>query len=241
MDLTERKKLERKLVEEQVARQRQITKATIEGQEAERREIGKELHDNIGQQLTTIKLFLDLAKSTADDATYDMVGMALKAVSDVINEVRAISRSLIPPTLQDLGLVESIHELIDSFTLTLTTDIEFIYEEIDEEILPDNYQLTLYRIVQEQLNNIVKYADAGKVTITLHSNAQNTELEVMDDGRGFDIRTLKKGLGLVNIRNRAEILGGKMELITSPGKGCLLKVLLPNVRPAIGDRIVAAD
>jgi signal transduction histidine kinase len=63
----------------------------------------------------------------------------------------------------------------------------------------------------------------------------------MDDGRGFDIKTLKKGLGLVNIRNRAEILGGKMELITSPGQGCLLKVLLPNIRLTSGDRIVAVD
>ena len=241
MDLTERKKLERKLVEDQVASQKQITKATIEGQEAERREIGKELHDNIGQQLTTIKLFLDIARSTANEPTNEMLGMALKAVSDVINGVRAMSRSLVPSTLQDLGLVESINELTDSFSRTLSTNIEFIYHEFDEQILPDNYKLTLFRIVQEQLNNIIKYAEARKVSIRLCSDPRNTLLEIQDDGRGFDIRTLKKGLGLVNIRNRAELLGGKMELMTSPGHGCLLKVTLPNERFASGDRIVAVD
>jgi signal transduction histidine kinase len=91
------------------------------------------------------------------------------------------------------------------------------------------------------LNNIVKYAEAKKITIRLHSDAESTELEIRDDGRGFDIKTLKKGLGLLNIRNRAEILGGKMELITSPGQGCLLKVVLPNLRQANSDRIVAVD
>ncbi len=107
-DITGRKKLEQKLMADQIAHQKQLTQATIDGQEAERREIGKELHDNIGQQLTTIKLFLDMVKSTADDVTIEMANMALKGVSDVINEIRSMSRALVPYTLKDLGLVESI-------------------------------------------------------------------------------------------------------------------------------------
>src|SRR5688500_15681272 len=101
-DISERKKLEKKLLVEKINHQKQLTQATIDGQERERREIGKELHDNFGQQLTTIKLFLDIAKSTADDATNEMISLALKGVSDVINEMRRMSRNLMPPTLGDL-------------------------------------------------------------------------------------------------------------------------------------------
>ena len=115
MNITERKKLEQKLVYAQIAHQKQLTQATIDGQEKERREMGKELHDNIGQQLTTIKLFLDYAKTSADETTLEMVNMALKGVADVINEVRAISHSLVPYSLKDLGLVESVSELIESY------------------------------------------------------------------------------------------------------------------------------
>ena len=116
-DITERKKMDQKLLNDGINHQKELTQATIDGQENERREIGKELHDNIGQQLTTIKLFLDMAKTTADDNTNEMVSMALKGVSDVINEVRAMSRSLVPYTLKDLGLVESIEELVESIRL----------------------------------------------------------------------------------------------------------------------------
>ncbi|HET7896773.1 MAG TPA: PAS domain S-box protein, partial [Flavisolibacter sp.] len=157
-DITERKKLERKSFAEKMAHQRQLAQATIDGQEKERLEIGKELHDNIGQQLTTIKLFLDMAKTTADAKTLQMVTMALNGVSEVINEVRSISRSLVPPTLKDLGFIDSVTDLIDSIHSTQSLAIELDYFEFDEDQLPDNKKLALFRIIQEQLNNIIKYA-----------------------------------------------------------------------------------
>lgn len=229
MDLTERKKLERKLVIDQVAHQKQLTQATIEGQEKERREIGKELHDNIGQQLTTIKLFLDFAKTTADENTLEMVNMALKGVSDVINEVRAISRSLVPYTLKDLGLVESIQELTESFERTQLLKIKFTHSHFDEEALPENQKLGLFRIVQEQLNNIVKHADAKNVSIQLRARSGETVLEIKDDGNGFDGKKVRRGLGFINIRNRAELFNGKADIQSHPGDGCLLTVAFPQV------------
>ena len=232
MDLTERKKLEHQLVNEQVGHQKQLAQATIDGQEAERKEIGKELHDNIGQQLTTIKLFLDLAKSTADDATQEMVSMALKGVADVINEIRAMSRTLVPSTLQDLGLIESINELVDSIERTQVITIDVNYDGFEENSLPENKKLALYRIVQEQLNNIVKHANATHVSIVLNEKKGRSVLEIRDDGCGFDPRKLRKGLGLTNMKNRAELLGGKNEILSQPGKGCLLRVSLPLVNPA---------
>lgn len=227
MNLTERKKLEQKLVTDQISHQRQLTQATIDGQEKERREIGKELHDNVGQQLTSIKLFLDLAKNTADEATLEMVNMAIKGVSDAINEVRAMSRSLVPHTLKDLGLKESINELIDSFSRTQLLTIALDDLEFDEDILPENQKLTLFRIVQEQLNNIIKHAQADHVLIKLFNNSDGILLEIKDDGNGFDIEKIRKGLGFINIKNRAELFNGNAEIFSKPGKGCLLKVFFP--------------
>ena len=240
MDLTERKKLEHQLVTEQLLHSRKLTQATIDGQEAERKEIGKELHDNIGQQLTTIKLFLDLAKTTADPNAQDMIGMALKGVADVINEIRAMSRSLIPSTLQDLGLIESLGELVDSIERTQVISIQLECSGFDENLLQNNEQLAIYRIVQEQLNNIVKHADASLVTILLRKIDNRTELQISDNGCGFDVTRYRRGLGFINIRNRTELLGGKMEITSSPGKGCLLTVCLPLTR-TVNDGIVALN
>jgi PAS domain S-box-containing protein len=227
-DLTERKKLEEKLIADQINHQKQLTQATIDGQEKERTDIGKELHDNIGQQLTTIKLFLDMAKGTPENATNEMMAMAQKGVSDVINEIRAMSRSLVPSTLKDLGLVDSIHELKDSINRTQSLKIELIHDEFDEDVLPENKKLTFFRIIQEQLNNIVKHSGATNVFITLRTNDLDVVLEISDDGNGFDQAIAKKGLGFTNIRNRIELFGGSSEVISSPGNGCLLRIFLPG-------------
>jgi PAS domain S-box-containing protein len=228
-NITERKKQEKKLLADGMRHQKQLTQATLDGQEKERREIGKELHDNIGQQLTTIKLFLDLAKSTANETTLEMVNMALKGLGDAINEIRAMSRSLLPHTLSDLGLVESICELTDSLSRAQLIRIDFNYEDFEEINIPENQKLTLFRIVQEQLNNIAKHAEATNISVTLKSTIQSVLLEIIDDGKGFDKKTVKKGLGFTNIRNRAELFGGKKEIVSNPGQGCYLKVSMPVV------------
>lgn len=227
MNLTERKKLEQKLIDGQVSHQRQLIQATIDGQENERKTIGKELHDNIGQQLTTIKLFLDYAKTTADENTLEMVNMALKAVADVINDVRSLSRSLIPFTFKDLGLIESINELINTFVRTKTLTIEFEHIEFDEEVLPENLKLSLFRIIQEQLNNIIKHSGAKNVHIRLLNTTDEFILTIADDGKGFNTGNIRKGTGILTIKNRAGLFNGKADIVSQPGNGCLLKVCFP--------------
>jgi PAS domain S-box-containing protein len=232
-DITERKKLEKKSFAEKVAHQRDLAQATIDGQEKERLEMGRELHDNIGQQLTTVKLFLDLARNTADEKTEEMVNMALRNISEVINEVRSISRSLVPPTLKDLGFIESVNDLIDSLRIAQLLTIELDYLYFDEDQLPDNKKLALYRIIQEQLNNIVKHAGASHVAVVLRLTAGHIFLQIKDNGIGFDSSNVKKGLGLANIHNRAELLGGHVLLSSSPGNGCEINVSLPHVAGSI--------
>lgn len=228
IDITERKKLERRSFAEKMSHQRQLAQATIDGQEKERLEIGKDLHDNIGQQLTTIKLFLDMAKTTAECKTLDMVNMALRGVSEVINEVRAMSRSLVPPTLKDLGFIDSINDLIDSIRFTQSLAIDLDYYDFDEDQLPDNKKLALFRIIQEQLNNIIKHARATHVSIILRLTHGNILLQIKDDGVGFDVTTVRRGLGITNISNRAELFGGNALLTSSPGKGCEMNISLPH-------------
>lgn len=227
-DITERKKAERKSIAEEIAHQREIAQATIDGQEKERLEMGRELHDNVGQQLTSIKLFLDLAKTMAGDDIRNLIDIALKNVSNVIDEVRFMSRSLVPPTLKDLGLVDSVNDLVDSLRTTQPLNFELTYVDVDEEHLPENKKLALFRILQEQLNNVLKYAGANKVSIALRYSNGQIELKIKDDGVGFDLSKIRRGMGLTNIINRSELFGGRVEIVTAPGKGCSVNVWLPH-------------
>lgn len=227
-DITERRKLEQKLRKEEINKQKQLTQATIDGQEKERKEIGKELHDNVGQQLTTSKLFLDIAKSHANqDNVLEMINMAIKGVSDAINEVRSISRSLVPPTLGDLGLVDSVKELCHSLKRTQAFQIRFYHNGFDENSLPANQALMLYRIIQEQVNNIIKHSEAKAVILQLGTENELTVLDIVDNGKGFDPANYKKGLGLINMTNRAELFNGKLDITTGINKGCKIRVTIP--------------
>jgi PAS domain S-box-containing protein len=230
-DITERKKLEQKLIDEEINKQRLLTQATIDGQEKERKEIGKELHDNIGQQLTTTKLFLDIARKTADETTVEMLNMSITSISDIINEIRSMSRSLVPPTLGDLGLVESVTELCYSLRRTQAFNIRFYHKTFNEQGLQHNQNLMIYRIIQEQLNNIIKHSEARSVILKLSSEGGFISLNIVDNGKGFDLGKSKKGLGLLNIVNRAELFNGKVEIITAVNKGCKLKVTFPCLSP----------
>jgi signal transduction histidine kinase len=228
-DITERKNLEKKIITEKVFHQRQLNQATIEVQEQERMSIGKELHDNIGQQLTTIKLYLDLARSTGDVATNQkMINAASSALANVINDVRSVSRSLVPSSLRDLGLIDSLEDLGEVIQAVHPIKINFIYNNYDEDDLHENYKVAMYRIIQEQLNNIIKHAKSSKVTIHLEGTAKNIYLQIKDDGIGFEMQKMKRGLGLYNIINRAELLGGHAEIESAPGKGCIVTVSFPK-------------
>lgn len=129
-DISERKRAEERQMKEKIRHQRQLTQAAIDGQEKEREQIGRELHDNIGQQLTTIKLLLDMAATS--DRSAELAARASKAINDVINDVRHLSKSLIPSTLKDLGLIDSVNELISSICRTSPIAIDFDVNQFEE-------------------------------------------------------------------------------------------------------------
>ncbi|RXK59675.1 PAS domain S-box protein [Lacibacter luteus] len=225
-DITRQKNLEKEIIEKERSRQNQIAQAAVFAQEKERAEIGKELHDNIGQLLTTTKLYLEMLKNNQENQEV-LIDRSTNHINSIIGEVRNLSRSLVPHSLKDLGLIASINDLIDSFRLLGTFDVELISSDEVEEITNNTVQLTIYRIIQETLNNIVRHAEATHVLVKLTISSNQVLLYVEDDGNGFDLQNIKKGQGIVNIKSRAELHEGTTEIITNPGQGCKLSVLIP--------------
>jgi signal transduction histidine kinase len=220
----ERRRLELKLLRQEWDRKKMLAQAAVDAQEKERADIGKELHDNISQMLTSTKLFLDILKTKTDD---ELVDRSIKNINSIIQEVRSLSRSLVPSSIADLGLIASMHDLFENIRAASVIELEFYPDEEIDRLLSPNSKLTLYRIVQEQINNIIKHAGAKQVFVELFSDEGNIELIIGDDGVGFDPETIKKGMGLQNMRSRAELLSGSINIISAPGKGSKIKVVLP--------------
>lgn len=226
MDLTEKKNLENILAEERINHQRLLVEATIDGQEKEKEELGRELHDNINQLLATVKMYLSMAKDAGSKRS-DLIEKGFVNVNSAMEEIRKLSRSLVPPSLGDIGLVEALNDLVEEINLTKKTKVELNHKNFSVGNTDKKTDLMLYRIVQEQMNNIIKYANARKVNVTLKANPRNILLSIKDDGVGFDPKQKAKGIGLRNISSRVEFFSGNLDIISAPGKGCNLEITIP--------------
>ena len=226
-DVTERILLEEELNEQRLSRQKQITEAVILAQEKERTEIGKELHDNVNQILGASNLYINTAM-TDDEMRQELLERSTELVSNAINEIRKISKSLITPGLREIGLIESIEDIIDDMKMAKNdTLIELDLQNIAEDQIEDRRKLTLFRIVQEQLNNIVKHARATRVLIRLSVEGAFIVLTIADNGVGFDVGRHRKGVGITNIISRTELFNGRVDIQSAPGEGCTLSVSVP--------------
>jgi len=223
-NITDKVLLEKMLEEEKTARQKEITAAVISAQEKERQHLGSELHDNINQILAGSLLYLGLAKRDLgnDNAhfreTEILIGTALE-------EIRKLSHSLISPALSESEFLEAIRNIIQVTEKTSGIAIRLHAFGFDESAVPDKMKLNIYRIIQEQFNNILKHAAAKKILIRLKQEAHRTILTIKDDGIGFDPSKKSNGVGLMNMKTRASLFNGELSIISSPGKGCELKVV----------------
>jgi PAS domain S-box-containing protein len=220
---------ERKLAQERLTKQKEVTYAIQAAQENERSEIGKELHDNLNQILGAAKLYIEMAKT--DEENREMcLEKSSGFIVDVIEEIRRISKTLSTPGM-NMGLFDSIKILLGDLNLLHTIKIEFRRGGIDEEDLDERLQLTIFRIVQEQLNNVLKHAKATHATINLSRKGNKILLVISDDGEGSNILEAEKGVGIINIKSRVEFYHGSVTIVSKPGEGYELKVVLPlNVR-----------
>ena len=224
IDVTEKVVLERKLHEERMRNQHKTTDAVISAEERERQGIGRELHDNVNQLLATARLYISMAKNSSNSQFHESVREADKLVEMAINEIRNLSHSMISPLLEKSGLVYALQYLID--TVAKGSNLIFTYDldEMEEEVMSEKLKLAIYRIVQEQLTNILKYAKARNVHIGWYQRYPQFLLSITDDGVGFDPENKPEGIGLVNIETRASLFGGTLRVLSSPGKGCELSV-----------------
>lgn len=227
IDITERKKMQEELLRNQLETQKLITQVTIQTQEQERREIGRELHDNINQILATAKLCVDMAMNE-DDIRKELLYRSYDNISKAINEIRSLSKTLVPPSLGDIGLKEAMLEMIENMTVSPELKIKIKANDPHIENISNNKKLIVYRIVQEQLNNILKHSKATEAEIHLKTVKNKLHMSIKDNGIGFDPKKKAKGIGLNNITSRVEMHNGNMEILSSPGNGCVLKIDIPT-------------
>jgi signal transduction histidine kinase len=213
--------LQDELNEERLRYKNELAREVFNAQEQERKKLGEELHDNINQLLGVVKLYIEHAQMNPA-AKEEMLSKSSDYLKQVINEIRTLSKSLVSPTLSDLGLIESIKELSDSIVKIRDMDITIHDPNFGEDILDATQKLMLYRITQEQLNNILKHSKAEHVAIQLMKNGRWVQLVIHDDGVGFNQAHVTAGLGLKNIRHRLELYNGQMKIETSPEEGCRL-------------------
>lgn len=228
VDITDQKKMEQELREKALSQQKLITEVTILAQEKERNELGLELHDNINQLLSVVKLYLGMAK-TEKVFNEEIIQKCYHHLEEAMHDIRKLSHSLVTPSLGHDGLREALEDLVDSVhesnKLQVRLSIDEDYEALEVE---KNKELMLYRIVQEQLNNILKYAKASEATIRIKQINGYLILSVCDNGVGFDTKQQGTGIGLRNINSRVNFYSGKMQVVSAPGQGCTLEVSIPN-------------
>lgn len=226
-DITEQVALQKSLNEERELRQQQITEAVIVGQEKERFQLGQELHDNINQILASTKLYIECAMRDKFPRM-DMIAESKILIEKAMFEIRNLSKSLLPPSLGETGLLQALNELVEHIREVNALSLIINWKITDEHTISNKLKLTIFRIVQEQLNNVIKHANAGEVIISVKEAGRYIELNIKDNGVGFDTELKPKGVGLRNITSRAEVNKGIVSIISEPGSGCEVTVLFPR-------------
>lgn len=224
-DISELKELENELADVRLQRQKEISETVIRVQEKERTRIGHELHDNVNQILSTVKLFFDRITPSGSDQK-QLKDKSIEYLQMAIDEIRKLSKELVTPQLKKETLAESIKAIITDIQMTGALKINFVHD-IDDKLLSPGKKITLFRIVQEQLKNIIKHSQATKTQICLQNNEEHIKLEIKDNGKGFDPHQTRQGIGLANIHERTQFYNGTANIEASAGKGCTLTVAIP--------------
>lgn len=230
MKTLRKKRIEKQLIKQEISKQNLIAQAVLEAQEKEREKISKELHDNVNQVLSTAKLLLDVAKTNSKERA-QLIKKSSEQIHHAINEITKISRALVPPSISDLGLIESIKDLLENVVVSHKIKVEFKSEGDIENEVNENQKLMLFRIINQQVNNIITHAEAKRLSVQLIIDELSIELMITDDGKGFDPQKLtnNSGTGLTDILSRGKLFNAKVNIISAPGKGCKLIVKLNRI------------
>jgi two-component system NarL family sensor kinase len=216
---------QRRKIREELARKNTVLEnqnknfeAFINGQEEERKRIASDLHDGLAQNLVMLKMGIRNF-NLPDKEQQEKLNYYSSELDTMIEETRRISHNMMPGVLVDLGLVKALKSLVAELnanhpTLQTTLSISEPFAT-----LPSDLEIQVYRIIQELLNNVIKHSGASNCDIRLTSNASGIYVELKDNGKGFDTKSAKTGIGLQNIQSRVNSLNGKLSIDSASGKG----------------------
>ena len=220
----------------QRARQAQeaFSSRLIELQETERKRIAAELHDGLGQELLLIKNRLQVISGIPDqqERVVSEVKTMAQTTSRAITDLRAMSSALRPITLEQIGLTKAIQWMAEQVAAASTVKFEILVENVDGVLKPD-HEIHFYRIIQEGLNNIVKHSEATEATLEVSHDEAGLQMSLFDNGKGFDLKRQnqngmsRSSFGLTSMTERAKVLGGKLDVLSSLGRGTRLVLLVP--------------
>ena len=230
-DISKMEKLSEDLDREIRVKKTQITEAIVEAKEMERSDLGKELHDNVNQLLVVSMLYLDMAKKDINNAEIYLIHSS-EYTSSAIEEIRKLTRGLVTDTIRNFGLCAAIEHISQETMDVSPVKIHCILDPSLEKPMSDKFKLNAFRIIQEQLNNILKHAKATSIHITMSAKKAAFSLSITDNGIGFNntSKLRQSGIGIGNIISRAEFYRGRAKFITEPGNGCKLIVTFPKTR-----------
>jgi len=217
-------------ITDRVEAEEKIVQTIIQTEDRERKRIAKELHDSLGQKLTTVSLYFNSLKTDElpKSELHERLAKGLTYLELAIKETRNISHNLMPRNVEDFGLKLSIESLVEELNAICPTKFSF-YENLKEKEIATNLGMHLYRITQEAINNVLKYAEAQNATIQLMLYPDLIIWSIEDDGKGFSPSLLEKEnqFGLESIKQRSQLLSGNAVIDSRPGKGTSITVEIP--------------
>ena len=234
MDITERKKVEEALRESENML-RFLSARLFEAQDKERSRLSRELHDQLGHDLVLLKSRVHALEKLLEEPQKEPKKECeniIGAIENIIENVRRISRDLMPSILEDLGLFASLQWLVESFSKRHSIAVNLDMEDIDH-LFSKESQVHLYRVFQETFTNIAKHAGAQHVTVEVKRDGGRVSFVIKDDGKGFEMSKIlnrkfnEKGVGLMAMKERMHIMGGDFEVLSQPGSGTTITFLVP--------------
>jgi PAS domain S-box-containing protein len=225
IDISELRRLEQERLKSILEDQKKITRLVLQAEEKERTRLGQELHDNISQLLAATKMKLGFCQAHPDKSL-PVIEDCLNYIQEALSETRNLSHKMVLPRFEENGFKQSIEFLTQRYQSD-EKNIRVEMSRLEENRVSAGIRETLYRIIQEQLNNIEKYAHASEVVIQILTYPDHVAFVIRDNGVGFDLNKKSNGIGLTNIFNRAESYNGSAKIITQPGMGCTLLIEIP--------------
>ena len=220
-----------KRVEERTAELRKLSQRLVQLQEIERRNIAHELHDEIGQLLTGLKLLLEMATRAEGESHAQQLEEAKGLVNDLMLKVRNLSLDLRPAMLDDLGLLHALLWHFERYTTQTGVQVIFAHPGLNTDArFAQEIETAAYRIVQEALTNVARYAQVKEVEVRVSADAESVEVEVRDLGQGFNVAAAiaaASSIGLTGMRERARLLGGKFSVVSVERIGTTVTADLP--------------